>query len=189
MCAVPEPANSCHTGRLSTHFSGCLQSQNQLQGSLPAVTDVPKLSVLDVSRNQLTGALPLWPAGEDLSIMLYNHNRFTGTIPAPPPANQLGTKRRLRQQGITTPTPFAASLGVIVRLHCGLESLHGSVHTHCDLFGVSHAMCVLLNLTVLEGRYKQPSCQTQHQKQSCLLCAGLHCGMLEARVLDCIAAC
>ena len=70
------------------------------------MTDVPKLSVLDVSRNQLTGALPLWPAGEDLSIMLYNHNRFTGTIPAPPPANQLGTKRRFGNKASLHPHHF-----------------------------------------------------------------------------------
>lgn len=95
---------------LNLHLNGCLQSQNQLQGSLPGITDVPKLSVLDVSRNQLTGALPLWPAGEDLSIMLYNHNRFTGTIPVPPPVNQLGTKRRSQLHCCIT--------WVAVRLHC-----------------------------------------------------------------------
>lgn len=86
---------------LTPYLHGCLQSQNQLQGSLPRVTDVPKLSVLDVSRNHLTGALPLWPAGEGLSIMLYNHNYFTGTIPAPPPVNQLGTKRRFGKASLS----------------------------------------------------------------------------------------
>ena len=101
---------------LSPHLCGCLQSQNQLQGSLPGVTDVPKLSVLDVSRNQLTGALPQWPAGEGLSIMLYNHNHFTGTIPAPPPVNQLGTKRMFGKA-----SPLCVSLCIAAaaaRLHC-----------------------------------------------------------------------
>lgn len=101
---------------LNPHLCGCLQSQNQLQGSLPGVTDVPKLSVLDVSRNQLTGALPQWPAGEGLSVMLYNHNHFTGTIPAPPPVNQLGTKRRF---GKASPSCVSLCIAAAAaRLHC-----------------------------------------------------------------------
>ena len=95
---------------MTEHAVGCLQSQNQLQGSLPSSLDVPKLAVLDVSRNQLTGVLPSWPAGEDLAILLYNHNRFTGSIPAPPPINQLGNKRRLAYTR-PTPPPLLASQG------------------------------------------------------------------------------
>ncbi|XP_078180886.1 putative LRR receptor-like serine/threonine-protein kinase At1g06840 isoform X2 [Carex rostrata] len=52
-----------------------------LQGSIPDVTQIPKLEFIDLSWNQLTGPLPTNKFSTNITTIDVSHNKLNGTIP------------------------------------------------------------------------------------------------------------
>ena len=69
-----------------------------LTGTIPDMSNLTDLVLLDLSENQLRGTLPAyWAAGASLAYFAVQSNQLTGTIPVSHVAN--------RYLGLPTPLP------------------------------------------------------------------------------------
>ena len=59
-----------------------LQGQNRFSGSIPDMSNLTSLVLLDLSDNRLTGSLPVaWACSGKLSYFSVQTNRLSGSIP------------------------------------------------------------------------------------------------------------
>ncbi len=70
----------CNAG--TTNVEQIYMPNNNMIGTLPALSSLSSLTYINVERNQLSGSLPALNGLSSLLYLVANDNRFTGTIPS-----------------------------------------------------------------------------------------------------------
>ncbi len=130
-----------------THLTVLDLDFNQLTGSVPDLSALTELAWLSVSSNQLTGSVPDLAPLSKLEVLDLSFNQLTGSIPDLNSLSQI-SDLSLANNNLTGSIPTLSALTNLTALHLGANQLTGSIP---DLSALSDLTVLSLSGNQLSG--------------------------------------
>jgi len=130
-----------------THLAVLDLDFNQLNGSIPDLSALTELAWLSVSSNQLTGSVPDLAALTNLEVLDLSFNQLTGSIPDLASLSQI-SDLSLADNNLIGNLPDLSALTNLTALHLGANQLTGSIP---DLSALSNLTVLSLSGNQLSG--------------------------------------
>ncbi len=154
-----EPLSTWHGVTTDTNGSvtDLRLSTNGLSGSIPNLSALTNLSVLDLSTNQLTGQIPNLDAFTNLTILFLGTNQLNGSIPSLATLTNL-TTLDLYENELTGTIPDMSALTNLTWLILADNQLEGQIP---DLSPLTELTILGLSENLLEGQIPDLSALTK----------------------------